>query len=273
MKVLVLGNTGMLGRYVYKYLSLNDKFTVKGLGRPQLDATTITIDAAKEMLQSHKPDVVINCIGDIINREMNLDVLHAVQVNSVFPKVLDWATEELNIKFIHPTTDCVFTGKEGWYNEHDEHDVSDLYGRTKSLGEPTNATVIRTSIIGEEIGQSRSLIEWIKSQKNKTANGFINHQWNGITCLEFAKVCESIIENGSYWKGVRHMHSPDSVTKAELLELVNEIYDLNIEITETDGTTDCDRRLDSLYDLMYGDRKIPPLYNQIVELKEFYPNL
>jgi hypothetical protein len=48
-------------------------------------------------------------------------------------------------------------------------------------------TIIITSIIGEENFNKLSLIEFIKSRKNNTINGYINHHWNGVTCLQLAK--------------------------------------------------------------------------------------
>ena len=64
--------------------------------------------------------------------------------------------------------------------ENDPHNASDYYGRTKSLGEPAGAMNIRTSIIGEEAGQARSLMSWILSQKGNEVKGFTNHLWNGL---------------------------------------------------------------------------------------------
>jgi len=61
--------------------------------------------------------------------------------------------------FIHITTDCVFSGKNDKpYNELHYHDPEDFYGKSKSLGEPISCTTIRTSIIGEEMGDGRSLL-------------------------------------------------------------------------------------------------------------------
>ena len=70
------------------------------------------------------------------------------------------------MKLIHITTDCVFTGLTGFYTETSTHDSLDIYGKTKSLGEPEKATVIRTSIIGEELYNKKSLLEWVKTNKN-----------------------------------------------------------------------------------------------------------
>ena len=166
---------------------------------------------------------------------------------------------------------CVFSGKDGLYNENDPHDCTDVYGKTKSLGEPENCTVVRTSIIGEEIGTNRSLLEWIKSMKDKTANGYTNHYWNGLTCLHVAEIFETIIFNNLYWKGVRHVFSPNILNKAEIIYAVSDAYDLNISINAIEAPSKCDRTMTTIYnDIKFN---IPTIEEQIQEQRDFYPIL
>ena len=172
---------------------------------------------------------------------------------------------------IHPTTDCVFTGEKGSYIETDKHDISDVYGRTKSLGEPNNCTVVRTSIIGEEVGQGRSLVEWVKSNKNNNVFGFTNHYWNGVTCLEFAKICQKIIITNDYWLGVKHIHS-NTLNKKELVELISNVYNLNISVTPKETPIMCDRSINSIHSTV-KKMLIPTLEEQIKEMKEFSEKL
>ena len=166
---------------------------------------------------------------------------------------------------IHITTDCVFTGNKGSYTESDIHDISDVYGRSKSMGEPLNSTIIRTSIIGEEKNTKRSLVEWIKSNKDKTVFGFTNHLWNGLTCLQVAKVIDEMIQKNIFWKGVRHVHSPRSLDKQQLVQLISDIYNLNITITPKETDQKCDRSLSTNNPTF----DIPDLSIQIQEMKNF----
>lgn len=265
MKVFVLGYTGMLGRYVYTYLK-STKYNVIGLSRTELDASKVSKIEDLSFLNLNNDDVIINCMG-IIKQRKNINKLEFIKVNSVFPYILVDLCENVGCNLIHVSTDCVYDGFGGNYDEHHEHNVNDIYGITKSLGEPENATVIRTSIIGEEINQTRSLVEWVKSNKNKKVNGYTNHFWNGITCLQFIKVCENIIENKSYWRGVKHVFSPTSVTKYELINMISDIYNLNIEVIKHKTKIKCDRTLSSLR----NDVKIviPELKQQIKEMKNY----
>ena len=63
---------------------------------------------------------------------------------------------------IHMSTDCVFAGRKGSYVETDAATATDLYGRTKFLGEVDypHCTTIRTSIIGHELKGYHGLVEW-----------------------------------------------------------------------------------------------------------------
>ena len=61
------------------------------------------------------------------------------------------------------------------------------------------------------------------------------------------------------------MFSPDTVSKYELVNMINDIYDLNITINEKTTETDCYRNLSTSLDGVIDK----PLYDQILELKDF----
>ena len=266
MKIYILGSNGMLGKYVSTYLNLN--FNVVEINRDLLDASNIneiTLQTLLTNLGIDNTSVLINCIGTIKPRVDSLGDLNAILVNSVFPRILSNVCENLECKLIHPTTDCVYSGTKGQYDENDKYDVNDVYGMSKAIGEPSNCTVIRTSIIGEEVNQNRSLVEWVKSNKGKTINGYTNHYWNGVTCLQFAKVCEQIILKNNFWIGTKHIHS-NTLNKKELVDLISDIYGLNITVVPTNTPTKCDRSMATIYNT---NIEIPNLDTQISEMKNF----
>jgi len=267
MKIFVFGSNGMLGRYVSSYLS--NYFKVINITRNEIDASTIDEKNLKIQLINmgvESNDIVINCVGVIKPIVDFIGELDTIKINSIFPRILSNVCEELSIKMIHPTTDCVYDGKTGNYDENSIHNITDTYGRTKSLGEPNNCMVIRTSIIGEELQNNRSLVEWVKSQKNGNANGFTDHLWNGVTCLEWSKYVKKIIDTNNFWIGTKHIFSPRSVSKSELLKMINNIYELNIKILDVNSKDSVDRTLSSIYEPIF---EIPDLLEQVTEMKEF----
>lgn len=272
MRVFVVGSTGMLGNYVSTFLK--EFYEVIELNRNDIDVSSVTEEQLKAKfvhLKIKKDDLVINCAGTIKPRVDQLGDLNAILVNSVFPRTLANVCEYYEVRMIHPTTDCVYSGKKGNYSENDNYDVYDVYGMSKALGEPKNCTVIRTSIIGEEVNQGRSLIEWVKSEKNKTVNGFTNHYWNGVTCLQFAKICKKIIEGNLYWNGTKHLHS-NTLNKKELVDLISKSFDLNVTVLEKQTDIPCDRSLSTIHGDLHKF-EIPTLEDQLYELKNFSKNL
>ena len=230
MKIILFGSNGMLGNYVKKYLSKS--YEIYCIDRTIFDIETCNWNKIENILSnnSKKDDIIINCAGAIPQQKCNIKKY--VILNTLFPHKINEISKKYCLKFIHITTDCVFSGKDGNYNENSIHDAEDIYGITKSLGDDESMCIIRTSIIGEELYNKNSLIEWVIKQKNTVIDGYTNVFWNGVTCLQLAKIIEYIIKNDIHWQGVRHIFSPDTVSKFELCNYINEIYNLNIIIKE-----------------------------------------
>lgn len=255
MKVFIFGASGMLGRYLNVYLS--SYFEVVPITRNEVNLNS-DFSLITERYAFDSSDVIINAAGIIKQRNYSPEEL--IRVNSLFPHFLS----TLNCNVIHITTDCVFSGKDGLYDEDSPHDCLDDYGKSKSLGECEELTVIRTSIIGEELLNKKSLIEWAKSNQNTTINGYLNHFWNGVTCLELSKHILNIIQNNSYWKGIRHYCSPDTVNKYQLVSYINEIYELNNQVIPVMSEY-CDRSLATKYESPVS----LSIKEQILDLKKF----
>jgi dTDP-4-dehydrorhamnose reductase len=272
MKILVLGAEGMLGNYVYKYLkskglnvapSVRPTATVMGIDA--LDSHAWLLKSLFHGYELETGDVVINCIGVINKLVEKVGIENTIIINSLFPHTLDSICNSNGLHLLQISSDCVFSGLNGNYSESDPHDATDIYGKTKSLGEPANSTVIRTSIIGEEKVNKRSLLEWVKSNAGKEIDGYVNHRWNGVTCLRLAQVIGEIIEKDLYWEGVKHIYG-DTVTKALLCCMISDIYGLDISIRHKE-TYICDRTLVSERKDVEFDRF--RLYQDIKAQKEF----
>ena len=268
MKVILFGSTGMLGRYVNLYL-LQQGYHVICINRYDFDIESdeewgILYEILKKQSITRE-DVIINCAGAI--PQQGVYSRKFIRINTMFPQELNrWAL--LNkCSFIHITTDCVFSGNDGSYNEASKHDATDIYGITKSLGENIYMCIIRTSIIGEEISNKRSLLEWVRQQKNEEIDGYENVLWNGVSCLQLAKIIEHTIQKGDYWKGVRHFYSPEPVSKYTLCKIINDVYELNITIHKKQEPCK-DMTLSSLYKFPEG-LFIQPIEKQIQEQQGF----
>jgi len=259
MKVLILGGAGMLGHKLWQVFStrFNTYATVRqplatyaryGIFDPErlrggVDA--FQFDSIVHAVADLKPDVVINCIGIIKQKAEAYDKVYALTINAILPHKLKNLCQVAGARLIQMSTDCVFSGRRGMYTEDDESDATDLYGRSKFLGEVTGdgCLTIRTSLIGRELSTSYGLVEWFLSSVGQTVKGYTNAIFSGFPTLVLAEIMANIIENLPSLSGVWQVSS-DPISKYELLRLIRAAYNLDIEI-EPYGAFRADRSLDS----------------------------
>ena len=256
-KVLILGATGMLGAAVVKeFLDFPGEVTVtaRRQGAESLPSafSEIAFDASTDdpsdaFRSLSKVEFVVNCIGIIkpyINDSDDKQRQTAVEVNSLFPqKLADWASAT-GAKVIQIATDCVFSGSKGSYLESDSHDAIDVYGKSKSLGEVPNESMmhLRVSIIGPELGRSTSLLEWVRNQpQGAHINGFTDHVWNGVTTSHFGKLARGIIESNLFKSGVFHVVPSNRLPKDKLVQKIASVFgrdDIEIQPKSSGNTVD-----------------------------------
>lgn len=230
-KVLVLGIKGMAGHLIYNYFKLNNNYKAYGIARNintqdsifNLDITNTT--KLKTIIDKNNFDVIINCIG-ILNKVAEDNPSNAVWYNSYLPHLIEDFTKNTKTKFIHISTDCVFSGEKGNYTETDIKDGVGFYSESKSLGEVINKkdATIRTSIIGPELNLNGiGLLNWfLKQPKTNTLNGYTQVFWTGLTTLELAKSIEQVIEQKII--GLIQIVPEEKISKYNLISLFNKSF-------------------------------------------------
>lgn len=239
-KILVLGAAGMAGHMISRYFNtLSQKYTVYDICHTvKLDEKSIVLDIhdlnlLNRIIERVSPDIVINSIG-ILNKTAEDSPSNTIFINSYLPRYLEERFKNTNIKMIQISTDCVFSGDLGNYNEYSVPDGRDLYGKTKILGEINNNKdlTVRTSIIGPELKENGiGLFHWFMKQ-NDTVNGYSKIIWSGVTTLQLAKCLDIMIENNL--TGLYNLTSKAPISKYELLKIINSTFDKNILIESFD---------------------------------------
>lgn len=199
----------------------------------------------EKIVREIKPEVIVNAIGIIKQLPSANDIIKTLTINSIFPHRLSEIARDANARLICVSTDCVFSGEKGNYNEEDIPDAYDLYGKSKNLGEVAaeNCLTIRTSIIGREIKTSHSLVEWFLSNEGKKVKGYKKAVFSGFPTLILADILADVIINHKDLNGLFHISS-EPINKFELLELLKKEYRIQVEIEPSDDVK-IDRSLDS----------------------------
>lgn len=280
-KIIILGANGMAGHVISTGLMADSAYEVitvaraKSVVNPTFIMDVTDFDLLANFLKNTNADVVINCIG-LLNKtaEENPDL--AILVNSYLPHFLESQTKNTKTKIIHISTDCVFSGEKGGYNEKSFKDGRGHYAQSKALGELINSKdlTFRTSIIGPELNTSGiGLFHWFINQTG-TIDGYTNAYWTGITTIELLNAIKAAIAENL--TGLYHLVNNEKISKYDLVTIFKEVFHKNININPFDGykvdKSLINSRTDFTFKVIYYRDMILEMKSWIEKNKELYPH-
>lgn len=257
MKILITGANGLLGQKLVKLLTQEKGIslvaTARGKSRlaqefshviyESLDITDR--DAVKEIITRHQPDAIINtaAMTNVDQCESEKEACIALNVKAV--EYLNEAALANNSFFLHLSTDFIFSGKDGPYDEEAAPGPVNFYGESKLQGEQVlfnskaEWAIARTVLVyGIVPDMSRSnIILWVKGNlENKKNIQVVDDQWRTPTLAEdLAMGCYLIVKNRA--KGIFNISGSDMLTPYEMAIKTADYFKLDKSyITRTDST-------------------------------------
>jgi len=240
----------MIGNTLFRKLSQSRKYEVFGTVPNETQEKLIAekykkqifnhieienFDSVIRVVEVARPSIVINCVGLIKQMSNANDLPVAIYMNALFPHRLAHLLSAANVRLIHLSTDCVFSGITGYYYEKDLTDATDTYGKTKFLGEVTNyknCLTLRTSCIGHELQGYKGIVEWFLSQSGSTW-GYRKAIYSGVPTVELAEILTKFIIPNHQLSGLYHV-SAEPINKNDLLNLIAKEYKKKIKIKPDD---------------------------------------
>lgn len=274
IKFLVLGATGMAGHTISIYLHEQGHDVTAFSKSPfpyckNINGDAMDKDFITSLLKEGNYDVVINCIG-VLNQDCDRDPSKAVYLNSYLPHLIADVLSETKTKFIHMSTDCVFSGKKGAYSENSFPDGETFYDRTKALGEvkdDKNLT-FRDSIVGPDMKENGiGLFNWFMKQSDNI-NGYSKAIWTGVTTLTLAKAMERVaMENLT---GIYNLVNNQCISKFDLIGLFNKhMRDGEVNILPSDAVNLNKSLVNNRKDFSF---EVPSYEQMVTEMKEWIHN-
>ncbi len=245
-RILVTGSNGLLGQKITDLILETSRVqliaTSKGADRhPRKGQYTYAeLDIANEeqileVVSKYKPEVIINtaAMTNVDACEKEKDLCRILNVEAV--KYLANVSGQNNIHLIHLSTDFVFDGEAGPYDEEAIPNPLSYYGESKLEAEnilkasACRWAILRTIIVyGIVKDMSRSnIVLWAKGALEKGSPiNVVNDQWRMPTLAEdLAECCLLTAEKEA--TGVFNASGKDMMSIIELVEQVADFYHLD----------------------------------------------
>jgi len=235
MKILVTGANGFLGYYLVEQL-LAKGLTVVATGKgdcrlPFSDHKNFSYEtmdftdpfSIHDVFEKVKPNVVVHAGAMSKPDDCENDQMMAYLVNVEGTVQLLINSEELKSFFIFLSTDFVFDGEKGMYNETDVPKPVNYYGRTKLEAEDAvkeyvhDWAIVRTVLVyGKNHSGHNNILKIVKEKLEKGEEySVVDDQVRTPTYVEdLAKGIVSIIENKA--KGIFHLSGKDVLTPYQM---------------------------------------------------------
>jgi dTDP-4-dehydrorhamnose reductase len=238
MKILLTGSNGQVGFELNKKLSaLGD---VIATDREELDLTNL--NAIRTFIDQTRPDIIINPAAYTAVDKAESEPDLAYRINTLAPEVLATMARELDIPFIHFSTDYVFDGlKKDAYVETDLTNPQSVYGKTKCEGEEkirkhAKHIILRTSWVFGSHGNN-FLKTMLRLMQEKDSLNIVGDQWGSPASVKMLadvtfRIVDTIIKNKNFNDyGTYHVTSDGETNWQQYASLIaSELIKLNVKI-------------------------------------------
>jgi len=251
LKVLITGGNGLLGsnmvfhasdRYRVVASSLNNPVSSKAVETVQMDIT----DAAQvdQVVQHVRPDVIFHCAAETRVDYCEKHPDHAHNVNAQGTRNVARVAAAVGATIVYISSDSVFGGERGGYEESDPLNPLNVYSKTKVAGERfvqqtcTRCLIVRSNIYGWNMKPKESLAEWALHclRREECLSGFCDVIFAPLLVNDLAEILFDMVEKKL--QGLYHVGSSDHISKYEFICSIARIFGLDsnlVSVSQLEG--------------------------------------
>jgi dTDP-4-dehydrorhamnose reductase len=253
MKILVTGANGLLGQHLIRQLVDEGKFAIHatGMGKSRLpygasnDVTYYDLDItnfkkSQALVEKISPHIIVHTAAVAQPNECVADKTKCWKTNVGGTRALLKGAQKAKSYFIYISTDFVFNGLEGPYDEHASPDPVNDYGESKLLAEEMVEmsglywAIVRTVLVyGNKVpGGKLNFVTWVKEKlENGEKIKVVNDQFRTPTYVEdLAKGIILVLMKHA--KGIYHISGKDMCTPYSLAFMIAEMLGKNTSLIE-----------------------------------------
>jgi dTDP-4-dehydrorhamnose reductase len=236
-KLVITGGSGLLGSKIVK-LARKDYEVIPLHKTKPLHSNSIKLDItdATEVLNLFsklKLDAVIHTASETNVDKCETEKEHAWKINVEGTRNIALAYRKANAKLVYISTDYVFDGEKGLYNEEDKPNPINYYGVTKLEGENQvihhckNYAILRTSVLYGWHPWKQNFVTWTINQlkQNKEITVVEDH-YNTPTLAD--NLAETIIEAVQKdLQGLYHASGSERISRYEFARQIAKTFHLD----------------------------------------------
>jgi UDP-4-amino-4,6-dideoxy-L-N-acetyl-beta-L-altrosamine transaminase len=227
-KALITGISGLLGNNLALFfrekcdvlgLFNNNPVEIPGIEVKQCDLSDK--ESVSHIIDHFAPNIILHCasLTDIDQCENFPEKADQVNVTAT-QNLVDSLADLPSSKLVYISSESVYGGQKGSFQECDQPAPYNYYGKSKLAGEQVvlkkdDSLVLRTNIFGWNIQDKTSLGEWVLNELKGGSHikGFIDARVSTIYTCEFAKIIYLSLKKEL--SGIYNCASKDSCSKYE----------------------------------------------------------
>jgi dTDP-4-dehydrorhamnose reductase len=241
MRILVTGASGLLGSNIalaavdagHEVIASSH---TRPLHHPAIEWVVADLELteqAETLISDARPEAIIHCAAATNVDVCEADPQLADRLNRDLAAQVARAARQIGAVLVHMSTDAVFDGEGGPYDEQVEPNPLNAYARSKLDGERAvlsvnpSAAVIRTNFYGWSPPGRKSLAEWFLEElrAGRECGGFTDVLVSPLLANDLAeyllRVCSSDL------RGTYHLGSTDCISKYEFGVRLAVAFDLD----------------------------------------------
>jgi dTDP-4-dehydrorhamnose reductase len=240
LKLLVTGASGLLGNKIVA-LAKND-YTIIPVHRTKpLSSNSVRLDITdtievSTLLGRLEPDIVVHAASETNVDKCEIEKEQAWKINADGTRNIAEACQKVNAKLVYISTDYVFDGEKGLYNEEDKPNPVNYYGLTKLEGEKKvieycmNYAILRTSVLYGWHQWKQNFATWIINKlKQQQEITVVEDHYNTPTLADnLAEMAVEVAEKDM--RGLYHASGRERISRFEFAKQIARTFDLNSDL-------------------------------------------
>jgi|AP95_1055475.scaffolds.fasta_scaffold07207_2 dTDP-4-dehydrorhamnose reductase len=273
MKLFVLGGSGFIGNELVQKASFSNEVLATYNSHNLIKQNFLPIrfsfpgdfEILKKIIITKQPDVIVNFIVNTNLDYCENNKKNAYELNVLFIEKICKLCNEINSKFIHISSDYVFDGKNGNYNENDQTNPVNYYGYTKQLSEEitlkySKNVVIRTSSV-YDLKLKTNFLKFVFEKLNKNEPVFA---FNDVftTPILVDELIESILRVVTSEKsGIFHISGDECVSRFEFAKIIAKKLGFSDELIIPTSVKSIEQKITRPLNSCLNNKKFKEIFN------------